>query len=240
MFFSGRCRIVIENLLPGVLRCARDRSIFNQFHSIMQQTTSIRLRAGALMAGAILALPLQAAVVVQVLDAAGQPLPNAVVYAEPQGGGALKPPARQASIEQKDKTFFPLVSVVQTGTAIVFPNNDSVRHHVYSFSPAKTFELKLYSGTPGSPVVFDKPGTVVLGCNIHDQMVAFVQVVNTPFFGVSDRSGTVRLEGITNGNYALKAWYFSMPQSQPAVAQPLQVQGDGRASIKLAVKGVPL
>ncbi|MCA1326623.1 methylamine utilization protein [Herbaspirillum sp. alder98] len=205
----------------------------------MWQTTSARLRAGVLMAGAMLALPLQAAVVVQVLDAAGQPLPNAVVYAEPQGGGNFKP-ARQASIEQKDKTFFPLVSVVQTGTAIVFPNNDSVRHHVYSFSPAKTFELKLYSGTPGSPVVFDKPGLVVLGCNIHDQMVAFVQVVNTPFFGVTDRSGTVRLEGIANGSYALKAWYFRMPQNEPAVAQPLQVQGDGRASIKLGVKGVPL
>ncbi|EJN06910.1 methylamine utilization protein [Herbaspirillum sp. YR522] len=192
-----------------------------------------------LVAGAILAGPLQAAVTVQVLDAAGQPLPNAVVYAEPLVGSNAKP-ARQAVIEQKDKTFFPLVSVVQAGTAIVFPNNDSVRHHVYSFSPAKTFELKLYSGTPGSPVVFDKPGTVVLGCNIHDQMVAFVQVVNTPYFGVTDRSGTVRLDGLANGGYALKAWYFRMPQGEPAVEQPLQVQGEGRASIKLGVKGVPL
>lgn len=191
------------------------------------------------MAGAILAWPLQAAVVVQVLDAAGQPLPNAVVYAEAHGGNNAKP-ARQATIEQKDKTFFPLVSVVQTGTPITFPNNDSVRHHVYSFSPAKTFELKLYSGTPGSPVVFDKPGTVVLGCNIHDQMVAFVQVVNTPYFGVTDRSGTVRLEGMANGGYTLKAWYFRMPQGEPAVEQPLQVQGEGRAAIRLGVKGVPL
>jgi len=72
--------------------------------------------------------------------------------------------------------------VVQAGTPILFPNHDKVRHHVYSFSPAKTFELKLYSGVPGTPVLFDKPGLVVLGCNIHDQMVAYVQVVNTPYF----------------------------------------------------------
>lgn len=183
----------------------------------------------------------QAAVSVQVLDSAGQPVPNAVVYAEPAGGTAApaKPP-RQVEIEQKNKTFIPLVTVVQTGTPILFPNHDTVRHHVYSFSPAKTFELKLYSGVPGSPVVFDKAGTVVLGCNIHDDMVAYVQVVNTPHFGVSDRSGVVRLEGMPNGRYALKAWYFTMGPNQAAVEQPLEVQGEGRAIIKLNVKAVPL
>lgn len=193
-----------------------------------------------LAAGSAASTVAQAAVAVQVLDEAGQPVPNAVVYAEPaSGGGAAKAP-RQAMIEQKDKTFFPLVSVVQTGTPILFPNHDTVRHQVYSFSPAKTFELKLYSGTPGSPVVFDKPGMVVLGCNIHDQMVAYVQVVNTPYFGVTDATGSVKLEGIANGRYTLKAWYFRMPPTQNAVEQPLQVQGEGRAAIKLNVKAVPL
>lgn len=183
----------------------------------------------------------QAAVSVEVLDATGQPVPNAVVYAEPASPLPAGKPPRQTEIEQKNKTFFPLVTVVQTGTPILFPNRDTVRHHVYSFSPAKTFELKLYSGTPGSPVVFDKAGTVVLGCNIHDQMVAYVQVVNTPYFGVTDRSGTVKLEGLGNGKYTLKAWYFTMAQNQPAVEQPLQVQGgDLKAAIKLNVKAVPL
>ncbi|EIJ47921.1 hypothetical protein GWL_21620 [Herbaspirillum sp. GW103] len=182
----------------------------------------------------------QAAVSVQVLDSAGQPVPNAVVYAEPAGGGSSAKAPHQVEIEQKNKTFIPLVTVVQTGTPILFPNHDNVRHHVYSFSPAKTFELKLYSGVPGSPVMFDKAGTVVLGCNIHDEMVAYVQVVNTPYFGVSDRSGMVRLEGIANGRYALKAWYFTMGPNQAAVAQPLEVQGEGRATIKLNVKAVPL
>lgn len=181
-----------------------------------------------------------AEVAVQVLDNAGQPLPNAVVYAEPAGGAPAPAKPRQVEIEQKNKTFLPLVTVVQTGTPILFPNHDTVRHHVYSFSPAKTFELKLYSGVPGSPVLFDKPGTVVLGCNIHDEMVAYVQVVNTPYFGVTERSGAVRLESLPNGRYTLKAWYFTMGPNQAALEQPLEVQGDGRAVIKLNVKAVPL
>ncbi|WDZ94441.1 methylamine utilization protein [Herbaspirillum sp. WKF16] len=204
---------------------------------------SLTRRAGeaVLLAAMLTATAAQAAVSVEVLDAAGQPVPNAVVYAEPVGAPAPSRPPRPTEIEQKNKTFFPLVSVVQTGTPILFPNRDTVRHHVYSFSPAKTFELKLYSGTPGSPVVFDKPGTVVLGCNIHDQMVAYVQVVNTPYFGVTDRSGTVKLDGLGNGRYTLKAWYFTMAQNQAAVEQPLQVQGgELKAAIKLNVKAVPL
>ncbi|MFX6246360.1 hypothetical protein ABTF77_20890, partial [Acinetobacter baumannii] len=83
-------------------------------------------------------------------------------------------------------------------------------------------------------------GTVVLGCNIHDEMVAYVQVVNTPHFGVSERNGVVKLDGIANGRYTLKAWYFTMGPNQAAVEQPLEVQGDGRAVIKLNVKAVPL
>ncbi|ONN65924.1 methylamine utilization protein [Herbaspirillum sp. VT-16-41] len=217
------------------------------FPSSDMQNKNMRRRAGQLVKvmaciwAAATACAAQAAVSVQVLDSAGQVVPNAVVYAEPAGGAAApaKPP-RQVEIEQKNKTFIPLVTVVQTGTSILFPNHDNIRHHVYSFSPAKTFELKLYSGVPGSPVVFDKAGTVVLGCNIHDEMVAYVQVVNTPYFGVTDRSGTVRLEGLGNGRYTLKAWYFTMGPNQAAVQQALEVQGDGKAAIKLNVKAVPL
>jgi plastocyanin len=210
----------------------------------MRQTRNALTRAAGaavLLASVLAATPAQAAVTVEVLDAAGQPVPNAVVYAEPVGAPAPSKPLRQVEIEQKNKAFFPLVTVVQTGTPILFPNHDTVRHHVYSFSPAKTFELKLYSGVPGSPVVFDKAGTVVLGCNIHDQMVAYVQVVNTPYFGITDRSGTVKLEGLGNGKYVLKAWYFRMAQNEAALEQPLQVQGGAAtASVKLNVKAVPL
>jgi len=182
-----------------------------------------------------------ATVTVQVLDVTGAPVPNAVVYAEPTGGQAVPKSLKQAEVEQKDVKFFPLVSVVQVGTPILFPNHDKVRHHVYSFSPAKTFELKLYSGVPTSPILFDKVGTVVLGCNIHDQMVAYVQVVNTPFFGKTDMSGRVKLDGLVNGKYALKAWYFKMAPNEAAMEQPITYQGaDLNASVKLSVKAVPV
>jgi len=196
------------------------------------------LAIGATCAAASVAA---ATVTVQVLDVTGAPVPNAVVYAEPAGGQAVPKSLKQAEVEQKDVKFFPLVSVVQVGTPILFPNHDKVRHHVYSFSPAKTFELKLYSGVPTSPIVFDKVGTVVLGCNIHDQMVAYVQVVNTPFFGKTDMAGRVKLDGLVNGKYALKAWYFKMAPNEAAMEQPITYQGaDLNASVKLSVKAVPV
>jgi plastocyanin len=192
----------------------------------------------------LLALPqgkAAAAVTVQVLDMAGVPVANAVVYAEPVGGQAVTKSQKQVEIEQKDVKFSPLVSVVQVGTPILFPNHDKVRHHVYSFSPAKTFELKLYAGVPTNPVLFDKPGTVVLGCNIHDQMVAYVQVVNTPYFGKTDMAGRVKLDGLSNGKYVLKTWYFGMPPTATPLEQALNYQGaDLAASVKLGVKAVPV
>jgi plastocyanin len=149
---------------------------------------------------------------VQVLDSARRPLPDAAVYAEPLSGQTgSKSPGRRAEIEQRGRKFLPLVSVVQAGTEVSFPNNDTVRHHVYSFSPAKNFELKLYSGVPAAPVSFDKPGTVVLGCNIHDQMVAYIQIVDTPWLGKTDADGKVRLDNLPAGRYRLHAWHYRLP-----------------------------
>jgi plastocyanin len=149
---------------------------------------------------------------VQVLDSARHPLPDAAVYAEPLSGQTgPKSSGRRAEIEQRGRKFLPLVSVVQARTEVSFPNNDTVRHHVYSFSPAKNFELKLYAGVPASPISFDKPGTVVLGCNIHDQMVAYIQVVDTPWLGKTDADGKVRIDNLPAGKYRLHAWHYKLP-----------------------------
>jgi plastocyanin len=129
-------------------------------------------------------------VAVIVTDNFNAPLANAVVYAEPIGKTVPKPTS-SGMVEQKNKQFIPLVTVVQSGSNINFPNRDLVRHHVYSFSPAKTFELKLYSGIPANPVLFDKAGTVVLGCNIHDTMLAYIHIVDTPYFAKTDDNGNV-------------------------------------------------
>jgi plastocyanin len=110
----------------------------------------------------------------------GKPLTDAVVMLEPAAVRLPVAPLAGVQIAQLKRQFAPQVSVVTVGTPVSFPNDDTVRHHVYSFSSVKTFELKLYAGVPNAPVVFDKPGIAVLGCNIHDQMVAWVVVVDTP------------------------------------------------------------
>lgn len=145
-------------------------------------------------------------VTIELRDAAGKPVPDAVIYALPSKGVA--PPAAahvRALVDQVDKEFVPRVSIIQAGTEIHFPNSDNIRHSLYSFSPAKTFTTKLYSGREAAPVLFDKTGLVVLGCNIHDKMVAWVYVVDTPWFARSGADGTATIKGVPPGAYRLSA-----------------------------------
>jgi plastocyanin len=148
-------------------------------------------------------------IVVQVQDAAGKVLPDTVIFVESEGGAAAGKTPAAAEIEQKGLKFMPLVTVVQTGAKVQFPNNDKVRHHIYSFSPAHKFDQKLYSGQSATPQVFDKAGVVVLGCNIHDKMVAYVKVVDTPYFAKTDGSGAARIELPAGGKYVVKAWHYN-------------------------------
>jgi plastocyanin len=171
---------------------------------------------------------------IMVTDTTGAPLPDAVVWAEPVGKVSLPTPDT-AAIEQKNRQFLPLVSVVQTGASVSFPNRDKVKHHVYSFSPAKTFELKLYSGVPSTPVVFDKAGTVVLGCNIHDQMLAFIRVVDTPYFALSDSTGKASIANVPNGPYTLKAWHYAQSNENAVFEKPLAVKADDQTAVKLDI-----
>jgi len=183
-------------------------------------------RSPALCRFVMICLPLLAAraqagsIAVQVQDAAGKVLPDTVIYAESEAPASARPGT--AEIEQRGLKFIPLVTVVQTGTTIHFPNNDKVRHHIYSFSPAHKFDQKLYSGQSASPQVFDKAGTVVLGCNIHDKMLAFVKVVDTPYFAKTDGSGNARIE-LAPGKYTVKAWHYNAAGGQ-AVEQAMVVK----------------
>ncbi len=177
-------------------------------------------------------------VAVQVHDAAGKALADVVLYAEPDNGAPAPKSPKAAAIEQRGLKFLPLVSVVQAGSQISFPNNDKVRHHIYSFSPAKKFDQKLYSGVAAATQVFDKAGTVVLGCNIHDRMVAYVKVVDTPFFAKTDAQGIARIELPAAGKYTLKAWHFAMAANAQAEQALLVPAGDApaTASFRLAMK----
>lgn len=189
-------------------------------------------------AGAALVLWLPAAAAtlqVQVQDANGKPLPEAAVFLESREARLLAKPLQGAEMVQKAKQFDPQVLVVPVGTAVAFPNRDTVRHHVYSFSPTKTFELKLYSGVPANPVVFDKAGIAVLGCNIHDAMTAWVVVVETPYFGRSGSNGVVALAQVPPGNYRLRVWHPGLAVGAAATDQALVVgAADQIVSYKLS------
>jgi plastocyanin len=191
--------------------------------------------ASAALASAVAAQA--AGVSATVTDKAGRPLPGAVVTLEPVGARLPVKPMVGIEISQKDKRFIPDVTVVTVGTPVTFPNLDTVRHHVYSFSPAKTFELKLYTGTPSAPVVFDKAGIAVIGCNIHDRMTAWVVVVDTPFHARSAANGTARLEGVAPGIYRLRAWHAALPTDAAPPSVPVN-GGAADADVRIRLDGV--
>lgn len=170
-----------------------------------------------------------------VQGADGTPLQDAVVAVIVKGTPARAAAGTVVEMAQRGRRFVPAVLAVQTGTAVNFPNFDTVRHHVYSFSPIKTFEIKLYAGTPAEPVVFDKPGTATLGCNIHDTMTAFVHVVDTPYFGRTGALGQVEID-LPPGEHRLQLWHPSV--AQPTTAPPLQplTMGQGPLSLTLTLQ----
>ena len=149
-----------------------------------------------------------------------------MVYAVPAGGGADSKGGRTVAIEQIDREFTPYVSVIQTGTRVEFPNRDPIQHHVYSFSPAKTFEIKLYSGRSPESILFDKPGVITIGCNIHDWMIAYVLVVPTPYFAPVNSAGNALLRDLRPGAYEVHAWH----PRQKAAPAPVALSLEGAAS----------
>jgi plastocyanin len=171
-----------------------------------------------------------------VYDQSGKPLRNAVVVAVPEDG---RVPAAKPTIEivdQIDKEFMPYVKAVRVGSYVKFPNKDDIRHHVYSFSAAKQFELPLYSGTPAQPVLFDKPGVVKLGCNIHDWMIAYIYVVETPYFGKSEADGRVQLDALPVGRYRVRVWHPLMQAKDETTIKIVELSGSEAGTIEWKLK----
>lgn len=148
-------------------------------------------------------------------------LADGVLAAYPLDAVIERPP-RSASMAQQGQRFVPHLLVVQRGAAVDFPNRDRTRHHVYSFSEARSFELKLYLGEPAAPVRFDTAGIVTLGCNIHDWMLGYIVVVDTPFFAQSGPDGRLALD-LPAGRYRLWAWHPRMPVSASALDETVIV-----------------
>lgn len=172
----------------------------------------------------------------EVRDTRGAPVADAVVYATSPSARTPRP-AQTVVVAQENKQFVPFVTAVQVGAAISFPNRDSVRHHAYSFSPAKKFELPLYIGTPESPIVFDRAGIVTIGCNIHDWMAAYVCVVKTPFFAVTTADGRAQLRGLPGGAWRVEVWQPRLQGDPAQFAQQITVGAEAaKATFQLPLK----
>lgn len=180
------------------------------------------------------------ALTVTASDAAGKPLADAVALLEPVAGKAPTKPMADIEISQAKRQFSPRVTLITVGTKASFPNFDTVRHHVYSFSSAKTFELKLYAGVPAMPVTFDKPGVAVLGCNIHDKMAAWVVVADTPWIARSGADGQARIDAVPPGQYRLIVWHPGLPANTMPTPVALTVgAADLAHAAKLAINLEP-
>src|SRR5919204_5225236 len=135
--------------------------------------------------------------------------PVAVVYLE----GPFPKPKSQSSkqVAQKNLTFIPSLLPVQVGTRVEFPNLDDTYHSIFSYSPAKRFNLCRYrpEGRPIPSQVFAVPGLVTLRCDIHEHMRGLILVLDTPYFVVTQADGRFRLSGLPSGRYTLKAWIDS-------------------------------
>ncbi|MDI1351125.1 methylamine utilization protein [Aquabacterium sp.] len=200
----------------------------------------LALRAlNALGAVTLVMLPCLATAVpieVTVQDARNTPLNDAVVSIEVKGVKPTAAAGTQAELAQRNRSFAPSVLPIQTGTLVQFPNLDTVRHHVYSFSATRPFEIKLYAGTPASPVTFDKAGTAVLGCNIHDRMAGFIHVVNTPYFAKTSAFGVAQLD-VPAGEHTVQIWHPSLADTRLPIRQPLKVLASGSQTFNLTLTG---
>ena len=174
-----------------------------------------------------------ASIIANVADQSGQPVKDAVIsVSSPAVSGASS--SRGVIVDQINKEFVPHVKTVQVGSTVNFPNKDNIRHHVYSFSPAKTFELPLYEGTPAQPELFDKVGVVILGCNIHDWMRAYVYVVDTPYTATTDANGRASLNELPAGSYHVQVWHPRFAQATPLV-KPVLLTEKSKESLVFSV-----
>ena len=176
----------------------------------------------------------------RVSDEKGQPIADAVVVAVPVDGlTRAAPRAREAIVDQVNKEFEPRVTAVLAGTAVIFPNHDDVRHHVYSFSPAKRFELPLYAGVPSHPVTFDRPGVVVLGCNIHDWMVGYVYVSESPYFAKTGKDGKAVLTELASRVYIVRVWHPQLDGGEEATRKSVDASRSRSVEVAWTLKLKP-
>jgi len=177
-----------------------------------------------------------AEIAARIVDDQGRPVEDAVVVAVPADGTRAPVRPRETTIDQVDREFTPKVMAVVVGTPVRFPNHDNIRHQVYSFSPAKRFELPLYAGVPAEAVVFDKPGVVILGCNIHDWMIGYVYVSESPYFAKTGKDGTAVIADLPPRAYTVRVWHPQLDGTEESTRKEADVTRGGAAIVAWTLK----
>ena len=190
---------------------------------------ALLLASGAMAAGGDLD--------VVVRDRAGRPGADVAITVSPrdqrQPRTARQAPSAPAVMDQKNRAFVPALLVVGTGTPVEFPNSDTVSHQVYSFSAAKKFKLPLYKGLAHPPVTFDRPGLVVIGCNIHDEMVGYILVTDAPAFGRTGADGRLTLQHLAAGDYEITAWSPYVADDAATLSRQARIEPTGTTALRI-------
>jgi plastocyanin len=173
-----------------------------------------------------------ATLAVSVVLPGGQPVAGIVVTAYPTSVPGHSAPPVQAVMDQVNRAFEPDLLVIPLNSTVTFANGDTVSHQIYSFSPAKRFQLPLYRGNPNPPQKFDQAGIVTLGCNIHDEMIAYLVVTDAQYFGRTDGSGTWTAD-IPRGKYRVSVWHPRMNDDANELERELMVAQGDRATLVL-------
>ena len=193
----------------------------------------------ALLPALLIGSPIMAeSLTVQLTRAAdGEPLQDAVIELIPASPMATVTPIDNVTVDQVDKEFVPGVTVVVKGSHVAFPNSDNILHHVYSFSPAKSFDIPLYGKNDNVDFVetFDDAGVVEIGCNIHDWMLAYIYVAESAMAAISDQQGIALIDNVLPGTYTLKIWHALAEESE-GTEQIIQVEPGASATINASLE----
>ncbi|WP_225206107.1 carboxypeptidase regulatory-like domain-containing protein [Novosphingobium huizhouense] len=173
----------------------------------------------------------------QVVDAAGLPVRDAVIEIAPPPGDTRRPAFRwRNAMAQRDQAFVPGTLIVPRGAVVAFPNLDTVRHSIYSFSKPGPFKIDLYGHDQTRTQQFKVAGSIALGCNIHDQMRGYIRVTDTPYAALTDLNGLARIEGLAPGTYSVVVWHPAIRGANNEWRGRLQLDADKRARIALALR----
>jgi plastocyanin len=197
------------------------------------RTASLRACLGLTAAiGAFLAAAgaQAASLLVSVQAPDGRPVRGVVVMAHALDPAAHRPEPIKAVMDQVERAFLPDLLIIPAGSTVTFPNSDNVSHQIYSFSPAKRFQLPLYHGTPYPPVHFDQTGVVTLGCNIHDEMVGYLVVTDAPYYGQTDDKGSWSAD-VTRGRYRITVWHPRMRDNESDLGRELTIADADHATL---------